>query len=853
MQIMRQELQLELFNQEVESKYRIYNSLFMRLPYEEMNNIGSLLPFLYSDASEGFEANKSPKEIIAAFFNRYTNLNESDKNDLLFKLIHYVERQVVLFDAVEDAAFPIINAQETTGTLPTIYQLAKRENKLDLVKQKLQNFAVRLVFTAHPTQFYPNSVLRIIQDLKNAIAKNDIVLINTILQQLGKTPFYKKEKPSPYTEALSIIYYLRHVHYHSIGYLLNDIKSIFFTEEEKLTNDTLLQIGFWPGGDRDGNPFVTSEITRKVSDELRFAILNCYFEDLSLLQQKLTFKGIEEALEILTNEVYQNMFGLKRDLTTQQLNSALENIRQILITQHSSLFLKELDAFITKVKAFGLHFASLDIRQDSRIHTQVVNEVLKKYTDFNEGYATLSVDSQLKLINNKNIKINLLDFSEGIVRDTLESIIQIKSIQEINGPLAIHRYIISNCETVVDVLNIYALFGWCGYKSNEIKIDIVPLFETLVGLSGAENTVQNLYENGIYKKHLLNRQNTQIIMLGFSDGTKDAGYLKANWEIYKTKEVLTQLSQKNQMKVLFFDGRGGPPARGGGKTHRFYASQGKTIANNEIQLTIQGQTITSLYGTQEHTYSNLEQLLSAGIMCDVFNVAENNINAQQRKLINKLADHALDKYEKLKAHPKFVPYLEKMSTLPYYSKTNIGSRPAKRSSGKELTLADLRAIPFVGSWSQLKQNIPGYFGLGTAIASMEFDGGLEQVKELYKESAFFKTLILNSMMAMTKTYFPLTSYMQKNPEFGFFWDVLHNEFQLSVKMVLYISGNDELMQEELLSKQSIKLREEIVLPLLCIQQYALQNIQENTTDLETFEKMVTRSLFGNINASRNSA
>jgi phosphoenolpyruvate carboxylase len=852
---MKQELQLNLFKQEVETKYRIYNALFMQLPYEKMNNIGSLLPFLYSEAKEGFEQGKSPKEIINSFFVRYTNLNELEKNDLLFRLIQYVERQVVLFDSVEDAAFSELNSHQTSGTLSNIYQLAKRENKLDLVREKLQNFSVRLVFTAHPTQFYPNSVLRIMQDLREAITKSDIVSIDKILQQLGKTPFYKKEKPSPVDEAMSIIYYLRNVYYPCIGNLIQDVQSIFFTDDEQFCNPTLLQLGFWPGGDRDGNPFVTAQVTKKVADELRFSILKCYYKDIRSLQRKLTFRGVEEPLSDLAFLVYQNMFGLSHNLTTEKLDDSLNEIRKNLIEQHNGLFLNELDSFVIKVKAFGLHFATLDIRQDSRIHTQVIEAILKKYTPFEEDYAQLLIDRKLEIISNLNlkIKINPLDFPEGIVRDTIETIVQIKSIQEINGEKSIHRYIISNCETIVDVLHVYVLFKWCGYKENEINIDIVPLFETLLGLSSAENTMQDLYKHEMYKTHLHQRKNTQTIMLGFSDGTKDGGYLKANWEIFQTKEVLTQISRNNNIKVLFFDGRGGPPARGGGKTHRFYASQGKTIASDEIQLTIQGQTITSLYGTEEQTYSNLEQLLSAGVMCDIFDSPENNLNVTQRKLLNELSNSALHKYEALKSHPKFVSYLEKMSTLPYYGKTNIGSRPSKRSSGKELLLEDLRAIPFVGSWSQLKQNVPGYFGLGTAISQMKEMGKLHEVCALYKESAFFKALILNSMMAMTKTYFPLTSYMQNNAEYGDFWTILHHEFQLSVEMALLISDSQELMQEELLSKESIKMREEIVLPLLCIQQYALQNIQENTNDLEMFEKMVTRSLFGNINASRNSA
>ncbi|HEY1055898.1 MAG TPA: phosphoenolpyruvate carboxylase, partial [Emticicia sp.] len=213
------------------------------------------------------------------------------------------------------------------------------------------------------------------------------------------------------------------------------------------------------------------------------------------------------------------------------------------------------------------------------------------------------------------------------------------------------------------------------------------------------------------------------------------------------------------------------------------------------------------------------------------------------------------KYFELKEHPLFVPYLENKSPLKYYGLTNIGSRPSKRSSGKKLTLSDLRAIPFVGSWSQLKQNVPGYFGFGTALQKVIDEGRLEDLKLLYENSLYFKTLMENSMMGLTKTYFPLTYYMKKDPEYGEFWQILFDEYQLTVKNMLLVSGQDSLMANEKLSKMSIDYREHIVLPLLTIQQYALQKIEE-TTDEQlrlVYEKMVTRSLFGNINASRNSA
>jgi phosphoenolpyruvate carboxylase len=197
-----------------------------------------------------------------------------------------------------------------------------------------------------------------------------------------------------------------------------------------------------------------------------------------------------------------------------------------------------------------------------------------------------------------------------------------------------------------------------------------------------------------------------------------------------------------------------------------------------------------------------------------------------------------------------------MSPLKYYNRTNIGSRPDKRSKSDKLDLSQLRAIPFVGAWSQLKQNIPGYFGLGTAIKKMEDQGKIDDVYSLYNQSGFFRALIENSMQSMCKTYFPLTHYMKNDPVFGDFWSILKREYDLTKKLILKISGQNELLEKNKSIKESIALREETVLPLLVIQQYALMKLRENDLAYEQnkiLEKIIIRSLFGNINASRNSA
>ncbi|MGB5821201.1 MAG: phosphoenolpyruvate carboxylase [Saonia sp.] len=848
---MQQLERLEEFKTSVNNKFNVYNSLFLNLPYRDIENVGMIIPLILDQCQKGLKEGRNPKEILESFFQNFLNIaSEKERIDFMFKIIQYVERQVVLYDSVEDAAFPKLHEHSTSLSIKDYFELVDKNKSWDKIAEKLSTFSARIVLTAHPTQFYTPAILDIIGDLSTLILGDKIDDIAIALQQLGLTSLINAKKPTPLDEAKNIIYILRNVYYDAVGDLYAYLKSNI--NSGSFENHNIMKLGFWPGGDRDGNPFVTADITKDVADELRINLMKCYYNELKKLHKKLTFNDLQEHIMQLRKNLYTAMFDLDKALAYEDIIDPLLIIREVLIDKYHKLYLKDLDNLIDKVKIFKTHFATLDIRQDHSKHFMVVEAVLKKNDIIKASVDELSETELVDVLLHKNIKLSPEDFKDAIIKDTITNIAQLKDIQKKNGEEGCNRYIISNSEDIFSILFVYGLFRWCGWNVNEITFDIVPLFETMKGMDGAETTMQYLFDLPEYRGHLKNRANKQTIMLGFSDGTKDGGYLKANWSILKTKEILSAVCQRNNIEAIFFDGRGGPPARGGGKTHRFYAAQTKDIANNEIQLTIQGQTITSTYGTKEQFMYNCEQLLTAGLSNNLFG-KENVISKASRALVEELSDISFTTYDALKQHPKFMPYLENMSTLKYYTKANIGSRPGKRGNKAKLELSDLRAISFVGSWSQLKQNVPGYFGIGTAIKTLKDQGRLQEVKNLFKEVPFFKALMLNSMMSLSKCYFELTSYMKEDAEYGDFWTILHNEYELSKEMLLLISDMEILMEGEAVSRESIKIRENIVLPLLVIQQYALQKIGLKSDFTELYEKIVTRSLYGNINASRNSA
>lgn len=849
------------FSELVELKFQLYNSLFLTLPLDAVEQTGTLLPLLSEACAQGLEQGHSPDQIIREFFEIHKpNFGEREQIHFLFKVIQYVERQVVLVDALEDASYSRIHRVAGKGSLVQLMERARDNDLNDKLGDLLENFGVRVVLTAHPTQFYTGPVLAIISDLTEAISKDEFGTARDLLQQLGNTPFFQKEKPSPYDEAVLLTWYLGNIFYPSISNIVD--KLCEFHPEKVTRNEELISIGFWPGGDRDGNPFVTTETTLKVAAKLRYTILSCYHQNIRALKRRLSFRGTYKRLEHLELLLHHELSEgeITEPLQIQYFLQELDEIEQVLVANHQGMYRELLQSFRRKLHLFGFHFASLDIRQDSRVIGAALDAVLLKYPALLPADTfSQSQDAQIEALLACRGDIDPTSVTEDVVlQDTLASFGVIKTIQSLNGPRAAHRYIISNCRGPVDIANVYALLRLCGWGDDTLTVDIVPLFETVDDLQRAGAAMEAIYCKPVYQQHLQQRRKRQTVMLGFSDGTKDGGYLMANWAIYRAKEDLTSVSRDSGIEVLFFDGRGGPPARGGGDTYLFYAALGKKIESNQIQMTVQGQTISTLYGIKEAAVHNLSQLLTAGLENNLYARPERELDAQQRRLLENLAESSYSAYDAFKKHELFLPYLEEMSTLKYYAMTNIGSRPSKRGVGKKLAFEDLRAIPFVGAWSQLKQNVPGFYGLGTALKAQEDAGNWDACVSLYQRSRFFRALISNSMQSMKKTNFSLTRYMESDPRFGKFWTTLHEEYQLSRAMVLKISGQKWLLEDNHRSRMSIQLRERVVLPLLTVQQYALMQIQqarqtEDSDFVALYESMVMRSLFGNINASRNSA
>jgi phosphoenolpyruvate carboxylase len=849
----------EVYKQEVLNKFTIYNSLFLDLPLDEINHTGVVLPIFTKFCKKGFDEGKTPVEIVNSFFDgNYTDVMIADKTNMLFRFIQYVERQVVLFDAIENVAFNQLHPETEESSLFSFLMRSKNNFGVEKIKAALAELQIRLVLTAHPTQFYNGSVLGIITDIEKAIEQNNIAELSTMLQQLGRTSFMNDHKPSPYEEAQSLNWYLENVLYESIPSLITRVLDFMEIKSEDFENTDLISIGFWPGGDRDGNPFVDSKTTKQVAQLLQGTLMRCYYKDLRKLRRRLTFKGVKELHISIEKRIYQNAYGNPEEgfKSSAELHEELGKLRDMLVRDHGSLFLDLLDSFILKMKIFGFHFAGLDIRQDSRKHLQLWNEIslgqIKKWETFGPNS-----EAQIQYLLDQHFTVS--DFESKIPEsvDILESLMAMKDIQTQNGESACNRYIISNSASSSDVISVFSLARQI-WKEKYPPLNIIPLFESVDTLRESAFIMEELFNTEEYRKHLKARNNKQVIMLGYSDGTKDGGYIQANYSIYTAKEMLTEVGKANGIQIVFFDGRGGPPARGGGNIYDFYASMGPNIDNRHIQLTVQGQTVSTKFGKIDTALHYLGQILRAGLRNACEDNSQYKIEGQNRKTLEELAETSYEYYSKLKNHPSFVDYLFEVTPLRFFGETNIGSRPSKRNKDGQNSFDDLRAIPFVGSWALMKQNVPGYFGIGYAINKMSEAGRIKEVENLYKSSRYFRTLLSNSMQSLSKSFFPATKYLKKSKKYAPLWLEAFEEYNRTVKWLLILTNEESSSSRSVALSDSIRRREDIVLPVITIQQYAIQRLLFDNNEIsdeerDQLQKLILRCMFSIINAARNAA
>ncbi len=624
--------------------------------------------------------------------------------------------------------------------------------------------------------------------------------------------------------------------------------------ESRTTPITPVRYRSWIGGDRDGNPNVTAALTRRTLDMLHDTACALWADEIELLRRDLSVSARRVAIlpELTANlaqegntppvdpeslrHLEHEPFRVKllhmrerlrhdRAYTANQLHADLDLLRRAL--EHAGLHETaghgRIADLLVRSRAFGLHLAAIDVRQHSRVHEAAVAEMLDA-AGVTADYADLDEPARLGLLHaelalDRPLLSRRAELSEA-TRELL-NVFELLAETIAARPGAIGSYVISMTSDRSDLLEVLVLMRevglWRRVKTDagvrvESDLDISPLFETVRDLAGSGQLVRDLFTDPIYREHLRARGMFQEIMLGYSDSNKDGGYWMANWRLHRAQADLARACTDAGVTLRFFHGRGGTVARGGGRAHRAILSAPRESRSGRIRFTEQGEVITFRYTLPDLARRHLEQIVNATLLAaasatapDVSAATNTDSDTQLDTLMDTLSDSSMQHYRELVDRPDFWPWFLDSSPVLHIGKLPIASRPVSRP-GTTLTFETIRAIPWVFSWTQMRANIPGWFGLGTAFESLVLadPDRLALCREAYREGATFRTFIDNAQQEMARARLPVARAYSR-PGSGTL-DLVIAEFARARAAVLAVTGQAELLDNNPVIQRSIHER-----------------------------------------------
>ncbi|RNA67600.1 phosphoenolpyruvate carboxylase [Alteribacter keqinensis] len=760
----------------------------------------------------------------------------------------------------------------------------------DVIQQVLNDLSIELIMTAHPTEATKRTVLEIQKRISTIIQKFDNPLLTTKERRkleesltnevtaLWQTDELRQVKPSVIDEVKNGLYYFDQTLFSvlpAIHQELEDQLDDYFPDHQwKVPN--FLTFGSWIGGDRDGNPYVTPDVTweaLKLQRELavkkydeamvelmrRFSQSDKYVpvsEELkkSVQEGERTFLRKGEAWKI-EPEYYRRKFAimLKRlrhvDKSKAGYNEAEELLEDLQMIKRSILEhtqpgqkLKKLDKLIRQVELFGFHLATLDIRNHSGEHETAITEILKM-VGITDDYSQLSEKEKIATLERvlKDPRPLML-LNEDYSKETQEifSVFQlIKKAHDTFGPRSIEVYLVSMTQSSSDLLEVLVLAKEAGiYRLHpdgrvESGLNVAPLLETVNDLIAGPEIMETLFSMDVYRNHINERGNHQEIMLGYSDGSKDGGTITANWKLFKAQQEIHDMAGKYDIRLKFFHGRGGSLGRGGGPLNRSILSQPAQTLGDGVKITEQGEVLSSRYMLGDIAFRNLEQAASALLEASAKATKDvDPVKKEWEDAMEEVSEKSLAKYQQLVfGDEDFLKYFKQATPLEEIKELNIGSRPTSRKNSEKFE--DLRAIPWVFAWTQCRHMLPAWYAAGTGLAAFaeQSEENVKMLQEMYEAWPFFQATVNNLQMALMKADMQTAKEyvdLVEDPAVAerIFGDI-EEEYNRTRSVLLEISGDSELLDHTPNIQGSVHRRNPYVDPLSFLQVDLIRKMRES--------------------------
>lgn len=757
------------------------------------------------------------------------------------------------------------------------------------IEELLAKLSIRLVLTAHPTEAKRKHVLvklHQITDLLATIDRLDLLprerrdnerTIRAKIEELWQTRPTRTTRATVADEVDYGIYFITSVLMDVCVAIYNDLRRALrehYPDHEWTKLPSLLRFASWVGGDRDGNPNVTADVTLETLAQQKSAAVQVYLKDVEYLYSHLTqsMDEVEVSGELLENfphtpdldsryhnEIYrQKLFLMRQKLQTNAYTRTQEFLDDLLLIQKSLLENKgyysaggTLSRLILKVRLFGLHLVPLDVREDARLHAEALHEIFKAY-QIADDYLALSEEEKQALLSREIDNPRPLFPAEVLFSDVTNRIIStwrmIGQAHHDYGKEVINSVIASMSQQPSDVLALLLFAKEVGVHE---EVDVVPLFETIEDLHNAAKVMKVLFDNPQYRRHLEIRNKHQQIMLGYSDSGKDGGYLASNWNLFVAQQQLAEMCDKEGVLLELFHGRGGSIGRGGGPTNKAILSQPPaSMKSGRIKITEQGEVIAHRYSNFEIARRHLQQVLNATLLA-VGTPQYTDIHPEWRNTMDFLAQAGWEAFRKFVYDtPGFLEFWNQFTPIDALAKLPIGSRPAKRTKGGGFET--IRAIPWVFSWMQCRALIPSWYSVGHALETFcqQNPNGLETLRTMYQEWPFFNALVNNAQLDLAKADMGIaeqyTMLVENEALRAEIFNEIQSEHARACNMMMAIVEESEILGNMPIIKTSIERRNPYVDPLNFIQVALLREFRTLQPETEDYENIL-KAIFATIN------